>query len=72
LTIALAIGVLVIIGGLFQQSPYCRFGSTAPGVNLNPKLGWWLMEIPATAVFAIFYLTGPHRLDATPLVLAAI
>jgi hypothetical protein len=22
-------------------------------VNLNPKLGWWLMEILATVVFAI-------------------
>lgn len=72
LAIALAIAVLVIIGGLFQQGSYGRFGSTARGVNLNPKLGWWLMEIPATVVFAIFYLTGPHRFDTTPLVLAAI
>lgn len=72
LTIALLVAALVIIGGLFVQSPYGRFGSTAPGVNLNPKLGWWLMEIPATVVFAIFYLTGPFRFDVTPLVLAAI
>ncbi|MGB0970141.1 MAG: methyltransferase [Mycobacterium sp.] len=72
LTIALAVAALVIVGGLFVQSPYGRFGSTAPGVNLNPKLGWWLMEIPATVAFAIFYLTGPFRFDATPLVLAAI
>ena len=72
LTIALVIAALVTIGGFFRQSPYGRFGSTAGGVNLNPKLGWWLMEIPATVVFAIFYLTGPRRFDATPLVLAAI
>jgi len=72
LTIALVIAALVIIGGLFRQSPYGRFGSTARGVNLNPKLGWWLMEIPATVVFAIFNLTGPRRFDAMPLVLAAI
>ncbi|QUR65789.1 methyltransferase [Mycobacterium spongiae] len=72
LTIALGIAALVIIGGLFMQSPYGRFGATARGVNLNPKLGWWLMEIPATVVFAIFYLTGPRRFDAVPLVLAAI
>ncbi|WP_134427729.1 phosphatidylethanolamine N-methyltransferase family domain-containing protein [Mycobacterium ulcerans] len=72
LTIALAVAALVIIGGLFMQSPYGRFGATAGGVNLNPKLGWWLMEIPATVVFAIFYLTGPQRFDAAPLVLAAI
>ena len=72
LAIALGIAVLVIIGGLFQKGSYGRFGSTARGVNLNPKLGWWLMETPATVVFAIFYLTGPHRFDTTPLVLAAI
>ena len=72
LTIALAFAAFVIIGSLFMQSPYGRFGSTARGVNLNPKLGWWLMEIPATVVFAICYLTGPRRFDATPLVLAAI
>ncbi len=71
-TVGLVIAALVIIGGLFRQSPYGRFGAAARGVNLNPKLGWWLMEIPATVVFAIFYLTGPRRFDATPLVLAAI
>ncbi len=72
LTIALVIAVLVIIGGFFKQSPYGRFGETAGGLNLNPKLGWWLMEIPATVVFVIFYFAGPLRFDATPLVLAAI
>jgi 3-oxo-5-alpha-steroid 4-dehydrogenase 1 len=71
-TIGLAIAALVIIGGLFRQSPYGRFGTAAPGLSLNPKLGWWLMEIPATVVFAIFYLTGPRRFDITPMVLAAI
>ena len=72
LTIALVIAALVIIGGLFQQSPYGRFGATARGLNLSPKLGWWLMEIPATVVFVAFYLTGPHRFETVPLVLAAI
>ncbi len=72
LTIGFAIAALVIVGGLFRQSPYGRFGATARGVNLSPKLGWWLMEIPATVVFVIFFLTGPHRFEATPLVLAAI
>jgi 3-oxo-5-alpha-steroid 4-dehydrogenase 1 len=72
LTIAFAFAAFVIVGSLFKQSPYGRFGATARGVNLNPKLGWWLMEIPATVVFAFFYLTGPGRCDATPLVLAAI
>ena len=72
LTFAFVFAALVIVGSLFQQSPYGRFGATTRGVNLNPKLGWWLMEIPATVVFAVFYFTGPYRFDITPLVLAAI
>lgn len=72
LTITLGIAVFVIIGGLFGQSPYGRFGAAGGGVKLNPKLGWWLMEIPATVVFVIFFLAGPHRFDTVPLVLAAI
>lgn len=72
LTIAFALAALVIISGPFQRNPYGRFASTTLGLNLNPKLGWWLMEIPATVVFAIFYLTGPQRFEPTPLVLAAI
>ncbi|WP_433200719.1 3-oxo-5-alpha-steroid 4-dehydrogenase [Nocardia sp. CA-107356] len=72
LTIAFAFAAFVLVGGLFAQSPYGRFGTTKLGFNLNPKLGWWLMEIPATVVFAVFYLTGPDRFEPTSLVLAAI
>ncbi|BBZ00039.1 phosphatidylethanolamine N-methyltransferase family domain-containing protein [Mycolicibacterium fallax] len=72
LTIGLGIAALVIIGGLFMQSPYGRFGDAAGGIKLNPKLGWWLMEIPATVVFLVFFLSGPQRFEVVPLVLAAI
>ncbi|MFC4374830.1 3-oxo-5-alpha-steroid 4-dehydrogenase [Nocardia halotolerans] len=72
LTIGFAFAAFVMIGGMFAQSPYGRFTSTKIGLNLNPKLGWWLMELPATVVFAVFYLTGPDPFSPTPLVLAAI
>lgn len=72
LTIAFAFAAFVLIGGLFGQSPYGRFATAKLGLNLNPKLGWWLMEIPATVVFAAAYLSGPHRFEPTSLVLAAI
>ena len=70
--IAFAFAAFVIVGGFFAQSSYGRFSSTNLGFNLNPKLGWWLMEIPATVVFAIFYLTGPNRFEPTSMVLAAV
>ncbi|MFE3541370.1 3-oxo-5-alpha-steroid 4-dehydrogenase [Nocardia sp. NPDC059177] len=72
LTIGFAFAAFVMIGGLFAQSPYGRFTSTKVGLNLNPKLGWWLMELPATVVFAVFFLSGPDPFSPTPLVLAAI
>lgn len=72
LTAAFGFAAFVIIGGLFAQSSYGRFSTTKLGLNLNPKLGWWLMEIPATAVFLICYLTGPARFEPTSLVLAGI
>ncbi|MGY2006459.1 3-oxo-5-alpha-steroid 4-dehydrogenase [Nocardia gipuzkoensis] len=72
LTIAFAFAAFVLVGGFFAQSPYGRFATTKVGFNLNPKLGWWLMESPATVVFAVCYLAGPNRFEPTSLVLAAI
>ncbi len=72
LTVAFAFTAFVLIGGLITQSPYGRFASAKYGLSLNPKLGWWLMEIPATVVFAVAYLSGPHRFEPASLVLAAI
>ena len=56
LAIGLGFAAFTIIAGAFAQSPYGRFASDSYGINLNPKLGWWLMEIPATASFLWFYL----------------
>ncbi|WP_306362776.1 3-oxo-5-alpha-steroid 4-dehydrogenase [Nocardia sp. CC227C] len=72
LAIGFAFAAFVLIGGLFGQSPYGRFATAKLGLNLNPKLGWWLMEIPATVVFAVCFLAGPNRFEPTALVLAAI
>ncbi|BBZ24145.1 3-oxo-5-alpha-steroid 4-dehydrogenase [Mycolicibacter hiberniae] len=72
LTAAFGFAAFVIIGGFFGQSSYGRFSSTKLGFNLNPKFGWWLMEIPATVVFAVAYLSGPARFEPTSLVLAGI
>jgi 3-oxo-5-alpha-steroid 4-dehydrogenase 1 len=72
LAIGFAFAAFTILGSLFVQSPYGRFASDRYGVNLNPKLGWWLMEIPATAVFLWFYVQGPRAPEAMPLVLALI
>lgn len=72
LTAAFVFAAFVIIAGFFGQSSYGRFASPKLGFNLNPRFGWWLMEIPATVVFALTYLSGPARCEPTSLVLAGI
>ena len=72
LAIGFAFAAFTIIGSLFTQSPYGRFASDQYGINLNPKLGWWLMEIPATVVFLWFYLRGPRAAEALPMLLALV
>ncbi len=64
---------LTIIGGILSpQTPYGRFGNDKWGITLNPKFGWWLMEIPATVVFLWFYLRSPNAGQLMPMILAAI
>lgn len=73
LTIGFIFAGMTIIGGaLSPQTPYGRFGNDKWGLTLNPKFGWWLMEIPATVVFLWFYLNSPRALEMAPMVLAAV
>jgi 3-oxo-5-alpha-steroid 4-dehydrogenase 1 len=72
LAIGFGFAAFTIIGSLFVPGAYGRFASNKMGVNLNPKLGWWLMEIPATVSFFWFYLQGPRAAEAVPLFLALV
>jgi 3-oxo-5-alpha-steroid 4-dehydrogenase 1 len=72
LAIGFAFAAFTIVGSLFIPAAYGRFASERMGVNLNPRLGWWLMEIPATVSFLYFYVQGPRATEAMPLFLAAI
>ncbi|MHA7833081.1 MAG: 3-oxo-5-alpha-steroid 4-dehydrogenase, partial [Algiphilus sp.] len=72
LAIGLAFAVVTLLGSIFVPAPYGRFAQGS-GINLHPKLGWWLMEIPATVVFLFFFLrTDPDAWTTTTLVLAGL
>lgn len=50
--------------GAFMKAPYGKHANDSLGsVHLNPKLGWWLMELPATLCFVLTYVlsTPPIR-----------
>ncbi|MBT8463698.1 MAG: 3-oxo-5-alpha-steroid 4-dehydrogenase, partial [Deltaproteobacteria bacterium] len=67
LTLAYGLVALVFIGAAFMKSPYGRFASDRWGVNLSPRLGWFLMELPAMLSFLFFYFQGRNRFELVPL-----
>jgi 3-oxo-5-alpha-steroid 4-dehydrogenase 1 len=67
LTLSFALVVLVFIGAAVVKSPYGRFASDKWGISLSPRLGWFLMELPATLSFVFFYFQGRNRFEIVPL-----
>jgi 3-oxo-5-alpha-steroid 4-dehydrogenase 1 len=72
LAAALAFALFVFVISWFLPSPYGRFASTRFGVSLGPRVGWFLMELPATLSFWWFYAHGPHRGELVPMIFAAM
>jgi 3-oxo-5-alpha-steroid 4-dehydrogenase 1 len=68
LTAALALAFFVGFVAPFFPSPYGRFASDKFGLSLDPRLGWFLMELPATLSFMYFFWRGPHARELVPLV----
>ena len=68
LTFAYGLALLIFIGAAVAKSPYGRFASDQwGGINLDPRLGWFLMELPATLSFVYFYFQGRNRFEVVPL-----
>lgn len=48
-----------------KKAPYGKFANKSLGsAQLDPRLGWWLMELPATAAFAYTYFKSDSEGDA--------
>ncbi len=67
LKIAYAYVAFVLVGGFFRQASYGRFSEEEKGISLSPRLGWFLMELPATLTFVYFFFQGEHWREAVPL-----
>lgn len=72
LTLAFAWVAAVSIIAWFIPSPYGRFATSKYGLSLDPRLGWFLMELPASLSFLYFYMQGPRRTDPVPLLFLAV
>ena len=63
---------IILAGAFMAKAPYGRFGSEKRGLNLSPRLGWFLMELPATLSFVWFYIHGRNATEFVPLIFLGI
>lgn len=55
-----AIALGTAIAGHFVKTPYGRFADESGSVSLDPRIGWFLMELPAPVFFVYFFFQGPN------------
>jgi 3-oxo-5-alpha-steroid 4-dehydrogenase 1 len=72
LMVAMLFVAFVALTAPFVPSPYGRFSSPRFGLRLGPRLGWFLMELPATLSFLYFFSRGPRWHEPVPLLLLAV
>ncbi len=63
---------LILVGAMFARAPYGRFGAEGMGLSLSPRLGWFLMELPATLSFLWFYLHGQNAAELVPMIFLGV
>ncbi len=62
----------IMVGAFIAKAPYGKLGSERKGINLSPRLGWFLMELPATLSFVWFYIHGQNASELVPLIFLGI
>jgi hypothetical protein len=69
----LALAVVTFVALLFVVAPYGgRHGRTGWGPTVPARIGWIVMEAPASILFVVFYLLGEHRFEPVPLLFLAL
>jgi 3-oxo-5-alpha-steroid 4-dehydrogenase 1 len=72
LLLAFLLVLFTVLGTRFMKTPYGRFADSGLAFNMDPRLGWFLMELPATLTFYWFYFTGDRPLAPVSLVFLAV
>ncbi len=62
----------ILVGAFVAKAPYGKLGSERSGINLSPRLGWFLMELPATLSFVWFYIHGQNAQELVPMIFLGI
>lgn len=58
---------VILVGAFFREAPYGKLGQQQAGIKLSPRLGWFLMELPATLSFVWFYSHGQNAGQLVPM-----
>lgn len=69
---ALLLPPITVLASRLLNAPYGKYGESWPWGKLSGRLGWFLMELPATLVFWPFFLSGPRAGELVPAMIAGI
>src|ERR1700710_2437817 len=67
-----ALAVVTFVALCFIVAPYGRHARTGWGPTVPARVGWVVMESPASILFLVFYLLGDHRFELVPLIFLAL
>ncbi|MDP4652128.1 MAG: DUF1295 domain-containing protein [Haliea sp.] len=62
----------ILVGAFMSKAPYGRFGAEGKAFSLSPRLGWFLMELPASVTFVWFYLHGQNAGEWVPMIFLGV
>jgi len=68
----IALAVVTFVALCFIVAPYGRHGRGGWGPTVPARVGWIVMESPASLLFLVFFLLGENRFQLVPLVFLAL
>ena len=68
----IGLALITFISLFFITAPYGRHGRGGWGPEVNQRLGWVLMELPACVLWLAIFFMGEHALELAPLALMSL
>lgn len=69
LAVVFVSALFMFVSLMFVTAPYGRHARAGWGPEIGSRLAWWIMEVPASLGFALFFFAGEHSREPVPLAL---